>query len=118
MQEILKMVIEPSNTLNNWRIYWLPVLGTPETMNKPVSLDPKPFREAITTLKTHDSLRDKNIGTSSGEICLFVNSGATPRDMKFIHETIQHAYFIHLKSELPKWLPTTTTKVKAIRAGS
>ena len=133
MREILKMIIEPdcyrdsmglSENLivhrykadEKWRIHWLPILGTSEEMNKPISLDPTPFRQAISALENHSSLSGKNIGTSSGEIYLFINSNATPGDMKFIHETIQHAYFIHLKSELPEWLPTMTIKVHAVRA--
>ncbi|KKS38003.1 MAG: hypothetical protein A3G49_01095 [Candidatus Sungbacteria bacterium RIFCSPLOWO2_12_FULL_41_11] len=96
MQEILKMVIEPYLMHPpGWKLHWLPVLGTTETMNKPISIDSEHFHNAISILR--GQLPYRGIGTASGEMYMFLDKGMTPDDAQRIHEFIQGAYWLTLK---------------------
>jgi len=115
MREILKMVIEPeycgaarglsenlivqTEESEQWRLYWLPILGFSSTPSGPISLDSIDFSDTVAKLKNR-FFRLK-IGMASGEKYIFAKAGMTPKEAMAIHKEIQKAYWQFLKHELP-----------------
>ena len=118
MQKILNMAIEPipqmtmsglsgyisvsSDRASNWRMHWTPVLGFNKDMDKPISLDPGYFRDAVAALK--ERFPHLNIATASGDMYLFTERTMSPNEAELIDRTIQKAYWQFIKSELPGYI--------------